>query len=114
MKSITEGFLAGAEIFCHCMQISSGAHPASYQMGTEGSFPKVKKVWSYTSTSPYIFMAWYIIKHRIHLYGVVLSQAQGQLYLLPLPLEKLEKHKSPLYINTKNFYHLINLNIKFW
>jgi len=23
----------------------------------------VKKVWNYTSTLPYIFMAWYLIKH---------------------------------------------------
>jgi hypothetical protein len=24
---------------CHCMQTSSGAHPASYTVGTRGSFP---------------------------------------------------------------------------
>jgi hypothetical protein len=43
--------------------------PASYPMGTEGSFPggkadhsppasvEVKKMWIYTSTTPYAFMA---------------------------------------------------------
>jgi len=25
---------------------------------------KVKNVWSYTSSPPYIFMAWYLNKHR--------------------------------------------------
>jgi hypothetical protein len=34
-------FLAGAGNFSlhHCVQNSSGAHPASYPMGTRGSFP---------------------------------------------------------------------------
>jgi len=59
-------------------QTSSGAHPASYPMGTGGSFPEAKKlgheadvsppssaeikqVWSYTSTPP------------VCLHGVVLN-----------------------------------------
>jgi hypothetical protein len=25
---------------------------------------EVKKAWSYTSTVPYVFMAWYLVKHR--------------------------------------------------
>jgi len=25
---------------------------------------EVNKVWSYTFTSPYVFMAWYLVKHR--------------------------------------------------
>jgi hypothetical protein len=43
-------------------------------IGTEGSFSgaetagareaDVKKEWSYTSTPPYVFMAWWKIKHR--------------------------------------------------
>jgi hypothetical protein len=34
-------FLVGARNFSlhHCIQNSSGAHPASYPMGTRGSFP---------------------------------------------------------------------------
>jgi hypothetical protein len=61
----------------YCVQNGSGAHPASYPMGTRGSFPGVKRpehevdhsppssaeiknAWSYTSTPP------------IRLHGVVL------------------------------------------
>jgi hypothetical protein len=73
-------FLAGAGNFSlhHRVQNGSGAHPASYPMGTVGSFPgvkrpgreadhsspssaEVKNAWSYTSTAP------------ICLHGVVLS-----------------------------------------
>jgi len=28
------------------------------------STAKVNNAWSYTSTSPYIFMVWYLVKHR--------------------------------------------------
>jgi hypothetical protein len=37
-------FLAGAGNFSlhHCVQNGSGAHPASYPMGTRGSFPGSK------------------------------------------------------------------------
>jgi hypothetical protein len=57
----------------HCVQSSSGAHPASYPMGTRGSFPErkadhsppssaeFKNAWNYTSIPP------------IRLHGVVLS-----------------------------------------
>jgi hypothetical protein len=58
----------------HVVLIGSGAHPASYPMGTEGSFPKVKrpgrgtdhsppasaefkKTWVYTFTFLYVFRA---------------------------------------------------------
>jgi hypothetical protein len=62
--------------FQHRVQNSSGAQPASYPMGTRGSFPggksdhsppssaEVQNVWSYTSTPQYIFMAWCLVKHR--------------------------------------------------
>jgi hypothetical protein len=68
----------------HRFQTGSGAHPASYPMGTRGSFPggvgceadhsphlvpRLKNEWSYTSTLQYAFMAWCSVK------------AQGQLYL---------------------------------
>jgi hypothetical protein len=38
----TELFSAGFFSFHHCVQNGSGAHPASYPMGTSGSFPVVK------------------------------------------------------------------------
>jgi hypothetical protein len=37
------------------------------------SSAKVKNAWSYASTSQYVFMAWCLIKQKIHLHGVVLS-----------------------------------------
>jgi hypothetical protein len=54
------------------VQTGSGAHPASYPMGTGGSFhegkatgvSRSKNVWSYTSTPLYVFMAWYLVKHK--------------------------------------------------
>jgi hypothetical protein len=47
----------------HRVQNGSGAHPASYPMGTRNCFPggKAAGAWSYTSTPP------------IRLHGVVLS-----------------------------------------
>jgi hypothetical protein len=65
----------GSKIFSFLVvQTGSGAHPASYPMGTRGSFSggkaprreadhsppasaEVKKMWIYTSTPPYAFMA---------------------------------------------------------
>jgi hypothetical protein len=58
----------------HVVQTGSGVHPTSYTMGTGSSFPRVKrpgreadhspptsagvkKMWIYTSTPPYAFMA---------------------------------------------------------
>jgi hypothetical protein len=37
------------------------------------SSAQVKNAWSYTSTPQYIFMAWCLIKHRIHLHGMAFS-----------------------------------------
>jgi hypothetical protein len=66
----------------HRVQIGSGAHPASYPMGTRGSFPgsKAAVAWSWPLTSiycrgrrmrgvipplpQYAFMAWCLVKHR--------------------------------------------------
>jgi hypothetical protein len=63
------------KIFMHnFVQTGSGVHPTSYKMGNGGSFPgvkrkgreadhsppasaEVKKMWIYTSTPPYVFMA---------------------------------------------------------
>jgi hypothetical protein len=58
----------------HIVQTGSGVHPTSYKMGTGGSFQgvkrqeheadhssptsaEVKKMWIYTPTPPYVFMA---------------------------------------------------------
>jgi hypothetical protein len=73
---------AGAGNFSlhHRVQNGSGAHPASYTMGTRDSFPgvkrpgreadhsppssaEVKNAWSYISTPQYAFMAWCLVKH---------------------------------------------------
>jgi hypothetical protein len=65
---------SGVKNFLHVVQTGSGSHPASYLMGT-GRFSRgakrpgretdnspptsaeVKKMWIYTSTPPYAFMA---------------------------------------------------------
>jgi hypothetical protein len=60
--------------FLHVVQTGSGVHPTFYPIGTGGSYPdlkrpgceadhspptsaEVKKMWIYTSTPPYAFMA---------------------------------------------------------
>jgi hypothetical protein len=66
----------------HRVQTGSGAHPASYQWVSGSLFTRgvkrpgreaelspqfsaeVTNAWSYTSTYSYIFMAWYLVKHR--------------------------------------------------
>jgi hypothetical protein len=72
----------------HSAQTGSGAHPASYPMDTGDSFPgskppgrdahhspptsvEVKNTWIYTSTPPYVIMAYYLIRY-----------AQGQFYII--------------------------------
>jgi len=37
------------------------------------STAEVKKAWHYTSTDPYVFMEWYLIKEELYLHGMVLS-----------------------------------------
>jgi len=44
------------------------------------SIAEVKNAEWWTSTPPYVFMWWCLIKYRIWLHGVVLSKAQGHLY----------------------------------
>jgi hypothetical protein len=77
-------FPAGAGNFSlhHRVQNGSGAHPASYPVGTgrvlslgikrprseddpsPPSSAKAKNAWSYTSTPQYVFTAWCVVKHR--------------------------------------------------
>jgi hypothetical protein len=100
-------FLVGAGNFSlhHRVQNISGAHPASYPMGTRGSFPggKVDEAWSWplsfiyhqgqriSAAIPpllqYTFMAWCSVKKK----------AQGQLYLylyLYLLLHLIKAHNN--------------------
>jgi hypothetical protein len=50
-----------------CVRTGSEAD-LTYPMGTGGSFLEGKaagdNTWSYTSTPPYVFRAWYLAKHR--------------------------------------------------
>jgi hypothetical protein len=65
----------------HRVQTGSGAHPASYPVGTRGSYPEIKRLgreadhsvpssaevknsWCYTSTPQYILKAWCLVKYR--------------------------------------------------
>jgi len=74
------------------IQARSGAHPASYPEGKRGSFTRGKaagirswqityiqsrgkKAWCYTSTPPYLVMAWCLVKDRVHFHRV----SQGHL-----------------------------------
>jgi len=43
------------------------------EIGNYISSVVVKNVWSYISTLPNVFMAWYLITLKIRLHGVVLS-----------------------------------------
>jgi hypothetical protein len=72
----------GISFLRHRVQNGSGAHPASYPMGTGGSspggeaaggvkltahlhlVPTSKNAWSYNSTAQYVFMAWWSVNHR--------------------------------------------------
>jgi hypothetical protein len=70
----------GIEGIFFLLATGSGAHPASYPVGTCGSLPggkvagreadhlppssvEIKNEWSYTST-PHYFMTRYLVKHR--------------------------------------------------
>jgi hypothetical protein len=60
--------------------------PVAKRLGREAdhsppSSADVKNAWRYTSIPPYVSMEWCLIKDRIRLHGVELSEAQGQLYL---------------------------------
>jgi hypothetical protein len=81
--------------FRRCAQTGSGVHPASYPIGTTGSFSrpwceadhsppcsaKFMNVWNCNSSSPYVFIASCLIKYSICLHGLVLIKAHGQLNL---------------------------------
>jgi len=61
------------------VQTGARGHPASYAMGTWGSYPGDERTeydknkWRYISFTQYVFMAWCLIKQWMHIKGVVLS-----------------------------------------
>jgi hypothetical protein len=82
-------FLAGARdlYLLHSVQTGSGAHPASYPMGTGGSFLGGKAVTShphpmacmcwYTSSPLSNYTVWCLIKHRVFAITFYLYYIQG-------------------------------------
>jgi hypothetical protein len=75
-----ESFVGLIFLFTTMFRPTLEAHLASYPVGSGGSFSelkwpgtraehlpasnaKIKNVWSYTSTPPYIFMAWCLVQH---------------------------------------------------
>jgi hypothetical protein len=97
--------MAAYSSFLHSVQTGFGAHSTSYKIGTWGSFPGEKAAgawssplifmhcrgqewWNYTSTPPYIFMAWCLI-----------HQSQGKLtFYLP------SRHNQPA-VNPQTPFH---------
>jgi len=60
----------------------TASRPALEQPGHETdrsplSSAKVKNLWICTYTLPYVFMTWYLIKHRIRLSGVVVTHGDN-------------------------------------
>jgi hypothetical protein len=85
---------AGNFSLLHSVKTGSGAHSASYPMGTGGFLPgikrpereayhppssraEVKNAWSYTSNPKYVFMACCLIKYRDNL--TLLSQLSNSM-----------------------------------
>jgi len=72
------------------VQTGSGAHPASYQMGTRSSFPggeadhsppsgaEVRNAWSCTSTPQYSFIVWCSVNFTFYLYAAVYKYKSTQ------------------------------------
>jgi hypothetical protein len=76
--------------FSHFVQTTSGAHPATYPLGTEDSFTvgkvagesgwlttpsseEVKNAWTYTSIHPDVFPMWCLIEQGTYLNSMMLS-----------------------------------------
>jgi hypothetical protein len=95
-------FPAGAGNFSlhHRVQNGSGFHPASYPMGTRGSFPgvkrpgreddhslpssaEVKNAWAIPPLSQCVFMAWCLVKHRDNFAFTFTSMEHWSVGILP-------------------------------
>lgn len=62
------------------------------------SSTKVKNMWSYTSISPYVSTAWYLVRHRGHLYlsiylFVLQTSVQSLRHPLPLPSKSPQSYR---------------------
>jgi hypothetical protein len=80
---------AGAGNFSlhHRVQTGSGAHPASYPVGTRGSFPRGRAALDlHLVNRSRMREALPPLLHTPSKRGAQLKKAQGQLYLLPLPV----------------------------
>jgi hypothetical protein len=92
------------------VQTSAGAHPTSHPVGIEVSFPEEKAVgceanhspppsveaknaWSYTSTVPYVFVAWYLVKYSDNFTLLYTCISEGAL-MFAYPLLHKMKYKS--------------------
>jgi hypothetical protein len=98
----------------HSTQTGSGAHPAFYPMGVRGSFSRDRAAgawswpltsiwywgqewWNYTSTSPYVFMAWYLINWA---QGIYLPMLQTSIKSYSTLKRELENNVSRKKVST--------------
>jgi len=59
-----------------------GSFPGREADHTSLSSAEVKNIWSYTSTSPYVLIAWYLVKYRdIFIFTFTLQHFTGSLCL---------------------------------
>jgi len=102
----------------HCVQTKFLAHPVSYPLVTRGSFSRVKggrawswpltsiwgefkNAWSYTSTLPYVFMAWCLVKYRLRLHCIMFSSAQWlYLYFTLLYFQLVQSYHKTLHVTS--------------
>jgi hypothetical protein len=79
---------------CHHIQTGSGAHLVSYPLDTVTIFSGIRRpgsevdishlsiadvnAWRYTSTPPYVFMAWCLVKHRDNFIFTLISDNRDQ------------------------------------
>jgi len=86
----------------HRVWTLSVAHPASYPLRTGGFFPgvkrpgreaghsppsstEVKNAWNYTSTPPFFFMVWCLVKHRDFTFSLCLCIYSCPSLFFPVP-----------------------------
>jgi hypothetical protein len=126
------------EIFCRGMYLGhrthtgSGTHPISYDIGTgvpsagvkrpgretyrwPASSAEVKDTWRYTSTIPYVFMAWYFVKHRDNFTFLYPFYQLSQLVLTGNPEDKLIKTMFNASLETDcliRTHHQINIHLQ--
>jgi hypothetical protein len=64
---------AGNVSLLHCVQTGSGTYTVSYPVGAGGSVPGIKTCRGQECVALYLYP-------EIHLHGLMLSEARGQLY----------------------------------